>query len=106
MGKDYIDFINGVGRGRPVVDLTERLPGYNYETFTTLDGKVHDVPTTQKSGGFKMVCELFFCNHESETFGVRYTDGEEKIVQDTPENRRYYQMAVEMYRDKMGELFR
>lgn len=104
MGKDYIDFIKGIGGGRPVVDLTQRDPRFEYQTFVTVGGTVLDIPTVQKTGGIRYACELFFCNMDENRFGVRFTDGSEEMVENTERNRELYSAMIEYYREKMEAL--
>lgn len=59
----------------------------------------YPVPT-QKDPAPSYAHELFFTEQGSMTFGVRYTDGSTKIVEDTPRNREVYKAMIEWYRDQ------
>ena len=55
---------------------------------------------TQKDVAPSYAYELFWTDPGSMKFGVRYTDGSEKLIDDTEENRRVYKAMIEWYREQ------
>lgn len=55
---------------------------------------------TQRDPAPSYAHELVFCEAGSMQFGVRYTDGTEKLVEDTPRNREVYKAMIDWYREQ------
>jgi hypothetical protein len=105
MSKDFLDFIPGrASQTVSLLDERRRVQGVDYVRTFTIGGEVVDVPIRDRRVEPKYACELFWTNKCYQTFGVRYTDGSEKIVEDTERNRTLYTAMIEYYRDKMDNL--
>jgi hypothetical protein len=83
--------------------MTTEDYGMEYQELELVGGRKIRVPVASHKASLRMPRELFFTNTDDSTFGVRYTDGTEKIVEDNERNRRFYSEMIEIYREKMAE---
>ena len=74
--------------------------------FLTVGGEIIRAPERKQDCTVGFPCELFFTNKCDNTFGVRYDNGDEKIVPDTPDNRYHYSQMIEVYRERMDRVMK